>query len=109
MDWTHIPSWLWKHNPRLFVLFSRVLATLPLVVALALLFYKLFGPRAVLCAFVCMLTATLLTSAGVLRHYELIVPAIRLMWAFYLSFLVGPPILCYLIAAMRSNQRLERP
>ena len=110
MNWSHIPSWMWQYYPRIFSFLSGVLVMLPIVVALAFIFAKLFGTGAALSAFICMVAAVLFSSANVVAHRpDVILPAVRQMWAFYLPFLAGPSILCYLITTMRSNQRLERP
>jgi hypothetical protein len=101
--------WWWEHHLRLVSVASEMLAVVPCVVGLGLMFGRVYSSRPVLCALASMALALLVAFAETLRTPERVGPTIRLTWEFFLPFLVGPALIVYLARFVRSNRRWSGP
>ena len=113
--WGYLHVWLWpnawwKHHLRLWTLGLEVLALLPFVVALALVFARLFRARPVFSASISMAISLLLALVPTLiQSPELVGPLIRLGWTYFVPFALLPPLILLLMPWMRSNNRWRGP
>lgn len=103
--WSPYSIGWWKHHARAVMLGSKLLAVIPCVVLLGLLLDRLYKARPVLSASISMSVVLLAIYANAMRTPELLGSAIRTTWDLFLPFLVGPPLVVYLMRVARSNKR----
>jgi hypothetical protein len=99
----------WKHHFALVSATSKALAFIPGIVVLGAVFAKLFRTRAVLWSLVAMLITLLVAYADTFLTPELIGPTLRTTWGLFAPFLIGPPLIVYLLRRLRSNNRWRGP
>jgi hypothetical protein len=103
--WSPWSNWWWAHHPALVSSTSKILAFVPCVIALGVIFTKLFKTLPILSAFVAMGLAMLIAFAETLRTPELLLPTVRMNWEWFAPFMVGPPLTVYVLNRLRSNNR----
>jgi hypothetical protein len=107
--WSPWSTWWWAHHPTLVSGTSKVLAFAPFVIVLGVVFSRLFRARPILSALIAMTIVMVIAYADALRSPQLLTASLRTTWQMFAPFLVGPPLVVYLLGRLRSNQRLERP
>ena len=107
--WSPFPIGWWRRYPHVVIVGSEAIVTLPAIIALAIIFTKLFSTRAPLKAFISMALGVVVTFADTVRHPELIIPTAQSIWPYFLPYVIGPSLFIYVLFAMRSNYRIERP
>jgi F0F1-type ATP synthase assembly protein I len=103
--WSPYSIGWWKHHIRAVMIGSQLLAVIPCVVILGLLLNRLYKTRPVLSAATSMSVVILAIYADTLWTPDLVGPTIRLTWNLFLPFLIGPPLVVYLMRTVRSNSR----
>jgi hypothetical protein len=107
--WSPWPDPWWAHRYTVVAITSKAIAFLPCVALLGLFFAKLFPSRPALYAMVTMTLVLVVACADTLLHPELIGATLRLTWEMLVVFLLGPPIVVYLLGSLRSNNRWSGP
>ena|SRR5579863_3616941 len=103
------PRAWWIQHMSLVNVGSEALALLPFVIALGLLLWRLFRKHAVLYTLTSVAIALLVAFADFFRQPELLAPALRITWGFFLPFLIGPPLIVFVLTRLRSNNRSRGP
>jgi hypothetical protein len=107
--WSPWPNPWWAHRYTVVAITSKAVAFLPCVALLGILFAKLFPTRPVLYALVTMTLVLVVAYADTLVHPELVGPTLRLTWEMLVVFLLGPPVVVYVLGSLRSNNRWRGP
>ena len=107
--WSPWPRGWWLHDFSLVSVTSRILAWIPFVIVLGFIFVRLFKVRPTACALVAMTLTILIALGDTLSDPELLRSTLPFLSQFLVPFLVGPPLIVYILSRLRSNQRLERP
>jgi hypothetical protein len=102
--WTLWPDPWWAHRYSAVSMMSKALAFLPGVFLLGFIFTRLFRTRPVLFAAVTMSLVLLVAYADMFRNPALMAPMLRLTWEMLVSFLLGPPLVVYLMSQLRNNR-----
>jgi len=104
--WSPFPKTWWMHHMTVVMIGSEVLASLPCAVVLGFLMSRLYRVRPVASALASMALALLASSAGAFTDPE----ALSTSWRFFIPYLLGPPLVVYLLAHhLRSNNRWRGP
>jgi hypothetical protein len=103
--WSPYSMGWWKHHIRAVMIGSQLLAVIPCVVLLGLLLNRVYKARPVLCSAMSMSVVLLAIYADTLWTPDLVGPTIRLTWNLFLPFLIGPPLVVFLMRTARTNSR----
>jgi hypothetical protein len=99
----------WKTHSSLLFYASEMIAFVPFILLLGIIFWHLFSSRRILHSFFSVLVALLVSIAAALDDPRAIVGVLTEMPEFWVTYLLGVPGVVYVFDRLRSNYRLERP
>jgi hypothetical protein len=102
------PITWWKTHPYLVILGSEAIAYLPCVLLLGVILGKMFDASPVRNSLLVTAIALAVAFAGSLDDPKVLLATLRESPEFAASFLIGVPVVAFLVSRMWSNNRLER-